>query len=94
MATKDGWLKYDGRRPFIITRAAYAGTQRYALVWTGDNQSIWAHLQMAIPQLCNLGLSGFSYAGTDVGGFGADTTKRTFGTGGSGWMFVTVFQKS
>ena len=76
MATKDGWLKYDGRRPFIITRAAYAGTQRYALVWTGDNQSIWAHLQMAIPQLCNLGLSGFSYAGTDVGGFGADTTKE------------------
>ena len=54
MATKDGWLKYDGRRPFIITRAAYAGTQRYSLVWTGDNQSIWAHLQMAIPQLCNL----------------------------------------
>ena len=76
MATKDGWLKYDGRRPFIITRAAYAGTQRYSLVWTGDNQSIWAHLQMAIPQLCNLGLSGFSYAGTDVGGFGADTTKE------------------
>ena len=76
MATKEGWLKYDGRRPFIITRAAYAGTQRYSLVWTGDNQSIWAHLQMAIPQLCNLGLSGFSYAGTDVGGFGADTTKE------------------
>ena len=76
MATKDGLLKYDGRRPFVITRAAYAGTQRYALVWTGDNQSIWAHLQMAIPQLCNLGLSGFSYSGTDVGGFGADTTKE------------------
>ena len=76
MATKDGWLKYDGRRPFIITRAAYAGTQRYSMFWTGDNQSIWAHLQMAIPQLCNLGLSGFSYAGTDVGGFGADTTKE------------------
>ena len=86
MATKDGWLKYDGRRPFIITRAAYAGTQRYALVWTGDNQSIWAHLQMAIPQLCNLGLSGFSYAGTDVGGFGADTTKELVAR----W----VFQKS
>lgn len=76
MATKEGWLKYDGRRPFIITRAAYAGTQRYSMFWTGDNQSIWAHLQMAIPQLCNLGLSGFSYAGTDVGGFGADTTKE------------------
>ena len=75
MATKEGWLKYDGRRPFVITRAAYAGTQRYSMFWTGDNQSIWAHLQMAIPQLCNLGLSGFSYAGTDVGGFGADTTQ-------------------
>lgn len=72
-----GWSRHDrGRRPFVITRACYAGTQKYAMVWTGDNQSVWAHLQMAIPQLCNMGLSGFSFAGTDVGGFSADTTKE------------------
>ncbi len=75
-ATYEGLKKYDGRRPFVITRAAYAGTQRYALGWTGDNQSIWYHLQMAIPQLCSLSLSGMGYVGTDIGGFFKDTTKE------------------
>lgn len=74
--TYEGLKQLDGRRPFIITRACYAGTQKYATCWTGDNHSIWAHLQMAIPQLCNLGLSGMSFAGTDVGGFGSDTTEE------------------
>lgn len=76
MATYEGLKKYDKRRPFVITRACYAGSQKYTTAWTGDNHSIWAHLQMAIPQLCNLGLSGMSYVGTDIGGFGSDTTAE------------------
>lgn len=75
-ATYEGWKRQDKRRPFVITRACYSGTQKYALAWTGDNHSIWAHLQMAIPQLCNLGLSGMSFVGTDVGGFGSEVTKE------------------
>lgn len=75
-AAYEGMKQADGRRPFVITRACYAGTQNYSTVWTGDNHSIWAHLQMAIPQLCNLGLSGIPFAGTDVGGFGSDTTAE------------------
>lgn len=75
-ATFEGLRRLTDRRPFVITRACYAGTQKYATVWTGDNQSLWAHLQMMIPQLCNLGLSGFAFAGTDIGGFGADTTPE------------------
>ena len=75
-ATYEGLKKLDGRRPFVITRACYAGSQKYATAWTGDNHSIWAHLQMAIPQLCNLGLSGMPFVGTDVGGFGSDTTPE------------------
>lgn len=75
-ATFEGLQKPDGRRPFVITRACYAGSQKYATAWTGDNQSMWGHLQMAIPQLCNLGLSGMPFVGTDIGGFGADTTKE------------------
>lgn len=75
-ATFEGLQKLDGRRPFVITRACYAGTQKYATAWTGDNQSMWGHLQMAIPQLCNLGLSGMPFVGTDIGGFGADTTRE------------------
>ncbi|RRD95490.1 DUF5110 domain-containing protein [Clostridiales bacterium COT073_COT-073] len=75
-ATFEGLKKLSKERPFVITRACYAGSQKYTTVWTGDNHSIWAHLQMAIPQLCNLGLSGFGFAGTDVGGFGSDATPE------------------
>lgn len=75
-ATYAGLKEQTGKRPFIITRACYSGSQKYTMAWTGDNQSLWAHLQMAIPQICNLGLSGMPYVGTDIGGFGADTTKE------------------
>ncbi|MCF2667466.1 glycoside hydrolase family 31 protein [Faecalicatena contorta] len=75
-ATYQGLKKLTGKRPFVITRACYSGSQKYAIAWTGDNHSIWAHLQMAIPQLCNLGLSGIPYVGTDIGGFGSDATKE------------------
>lgn len=75
-ATYEGLKQNDGRRPFVITRACYSGTQKYATVWTGDNQSLWCHLKMSIPQLLNLGLSGQPIAGTDIGGFGANTTPE------------------
>lgn len=75
-ATYEGLKELDGRRPFVITRACFAGSQKYATAWTGDNTSLWAHLQMLIPQLCNLGLSGMPFVGTDIGGFGADTTPE------------------
>ncbi|HEY1559938.1 MAG TPA: TIM-barrel domain-containing protein [Caulobacteraceae bacterium] len=56
-------------RPFVMTRATYAGGQRYAVTWTGDDGATWDHLKLMVHQLINLGLSGFSYAGADVGGF-------------------------
>ncbi|MDE7019823.1 MAG: glycoside hydrolase family 31 protein [Lachnospiraceae bacterium] len=75
-ATYEGWKALTGKRPFVITRACYGGSQKYATAWTGDNQSLWTHLRMAIPQQCNLGLSGMAFVGTDIGGFGADTTPE------------------
>jgi alpha-glucosidase len=56
-------------RAFVMTRASYAGGQRYAATWTGDNSSTWNHLKLSIPMLLNLGMSGFAYSGADVGGF-------------------------
>jgi alpha-glucosidase len=56
-------------RPFILTRAAYAGTHRYAATWTGDNVQSWDHLALVIPQLTNLGISGFAMSGADVSGY-------------------------
>lgn len=86
-ATYNGLKKYSHKRPYVITRAAYAGTQKYSTVWTGDNQSLWPHLQMMIPQLCNLGLSGFTFAGTDIGGFGADATAEML----TRWIEAALF---
>jgi alpha-glucosidase len=69
-ATYEGLLKLEpDRRPFVLTRASYAGGHRYAATWTGDNGSTWSHLRLATPMLLNLGLSGFAFAGADVGGF-------------------------
>lgn len=66
----------DGNRPFLLTRAGYAGVQRYASVWTGDNRSFWEHLQMAIPMCMNLGMSGVPFCGPDVGGFAHDSNGQ------------------
>src|SRR3712207_3291791 len=72
-AAREGLLKLRPQeRPFVITRAGYAGLQRHALQWTGDNSSWWEHLWMSMPQLQNLGLSGVAWAGVDVGGFWGD----------------------
>ncbi len=68
--TFEGNLKLrPDQRPFVMTRASYAGGQRYAVTWTGDNSATWNHLRQTTPQLINLGLSGFGMAGADVGGF-------------------------
>ena len=86
-STFQGLKEQTGKRPFVITRACYAGSQKYTTVWTGDNQSLWHHLQMVIPQLCNLGMSGFAFCGTDVGGFGADCTPELL----SRWIEAACF---
>lgn len=69
-ATQDGLLKLrPDERPFVLTRAAYAGAERYAATWTGDNSATWNHIGMSVPQIMSLGLSGYAMVGADVGGF-------------------------
>jgi len=70
MATQAGQqLVRPGRRPFILSRAFFAGSQRYAAVWTGDNMAEWSHLQAATPMLLQLSMTGIQFCGADVGGF-------------------------
>ena len=76
MATYEGMKQLTGKRPFVVTRACYAGSQKYAMTWMGDNHSMWMHLQMALVQLLSAGVSGYAYCGTDVGGFGSDCTPE------------------
>lgn len=73
-ATYEGLRRHlGGRRPFVLTRAGYAGIQRHAAVWTGDNRSFWEHLEMSVAMCLNLGLSGVALCGADVGGFAHDS---------------------
>jgi len=78
-ATYEGLLRLrPGERPFVLTRSGFAGIQRYAAVWTGDNSSWWEHLAMAMPMLLNLGLSGVPLVGSDIGGFMEDGHGELF----------------
>ncbi|XP_061900188.1 neutral alpha-glucosidase AB isoform X1 [Entelurus aequoreus] len=70
-ATAEGLIQRSGgvERPFVLTRAFFAGSQRYGAVWTGDNAAEWGHLKISIPMCLSLGLVGISFCGADVGGF-------------------------
>ena len=69
-ATREGLERLQpDKRPYIITRAGYAGYQRYTTTWTGDNTSTWEAMSLSIPMFQTLGLSGVPFVGTDVGGF-------------------------
>jgi alpha 1,3-glucosidase len=61
--------KGEIRRPFVLTRAFYSGSQRSAAMWTGDNLAEWSHLEASLPMVLNQGISGFPFSGADVGGF-------------------------
>jgi len=87
--TYEGLLKLKpDQRPFVLTRASYAGGQRYSATWTGDNSSTWNHLRLTTPMLLNLGLSGFAMSGADVGGF-AGTPQPNLLTK---WIELAAFQ--
>lgn len=78
---------HNKKRPFTITRAAYAGTQRYSSVWTGDNVATWEHLQLGVLQLQRLSVSGMSFCGTDIGGFSGEPDGELF----TRWIQFGVF---
>ncbi len=78
-ATREGLKRaWPGRRPFTLTRATYAGGQRFGAGWTGDNTSSWAHLALSVPMVLNLGVSGMPFVGPDIGGFVGGATPELF----------------
>jgi alpha-glucosidase len=72
------------QRSFVLTRSGFAGIQRWSAVWMGDNHSLWEHLEMSLPMLCNMGLSGVPFVGCDIGGFAGNATAELFAR----WMQV------
>src|SRR5580698_917032 len=75
-ATFEGTKKILKKRPFVLTRAAYAGTQRYSAVWTGDNSAYDAHMLLGQRMVNSLGITGMSLVGVDIGGFTGNPTPE------------------
>ena len=87
-ATYHGLKKFSyPKRPFVITRSAYSGTQRYTSTWTGDNVATWDHLSIANQQAQRMSMSGFSFAGSDIGGFAEQPNGELFAR----WIQLGVF---
>lgn len=62
------------RRILMYSRSSYIGMHRYGGIWTGDNQAWWQQLLLSIQQMPSLNMCGILYTGSDIGGFGGDTT--------------------
>jgi alpha-glucosidase len=87
-ATREGIRRaLPDKRPFVITRSAYAGTQRYSSAWTGDIESTWDHLRIGNIQCQRLSLSGYSFVGTDIGGFSGRSHGELFVR----WLQMGIF---
>jgi alpha-glucosidase len=87
-STYEGLLRLrPERRPFILTRASYAGGQRWAAMWPGDNVSSWAHLRASVPVLLGMGLSGMPFVGSDIGGFAEAPTAELY----TRWLQLGTF---
>ncbi|MEO6258806.1 MAG: glycoside hydrolase family 31 protein [Thermoanaerobaculia bacterium] len=87
-STYEGLLRLrPEERPFILSRASFAGGQRYSALWPGDNVSDWTALRASIPTLLGMGLSGFPFVGADIGGFADAPTADLF----TRWLQAGVF---
>lgn len=85
--TDDAFKKYSSKRHLLLTRAGFAGIQRYSAMWTGDNVANNDHLQLACLMPQSMGLSGIAFAGSDVGGFGGYPSGKLY----IRWMQLGAF---
>ncbi|MCK8479371.1 TIM-barrel domain-containing protein [Psychroserpens algicola] len=78
------------KRPFILMRAGYSGSQRYGMVpWSGDVNRTWGGLQSQPEIALQMGLQGLAYMHSDLGGFaGANLDDELYVR----WLQYGVFQ--
>ncbi|MFD2366582.1 glycoside hydrolase family 31 protein [Pseudoduganella sp. GCM10020061] len=86
-ASYEGMKQATGKRPFMLTRAGFAGLQRYTAIWTGDNTATEEHMLLGVRLLNSLGVSGVPFAGMDVGGFSGSPTASLYAR----WMALGAF---
>lgn len=84
----ESFKKYGrNKRPFVMTRSAFAGVQRYATVWSGDNQAKDEHILLGVLLNNQMSLSGIPFVGPDLGGYIGDGNKDLYRR----WVEVGVF---
>ncbi len=86
-AQKGSKVQNSSERPFVLTRSGFAGIQRYAAAWTGDNVASEEHMLAGVRLVNSLGLSGVAFSGYDVGGFAGEASKSLFAR----WMSIAAF---
>ena len=86
-ASYEGAKTAFNKRPFVLTRAGYAGLQRYSAIWTGDNRSEDSHMLLGVRLLNSLGLSGVPFTGMDIGGFTGNPTQSLYAR----WIQIGAF---
>ncbi|NNT72155.1 DUF4968 domain-containing protein [Flavobacterium sp. IMCC34852] len=87
-ATYEGVKRFAyPKRPFVITRSAYSGAQRYTSSWTGDNVASWEHLWIANIQMQRMSISGMGFTGSDIGGFAEQPSGELYAR----WIQLGVF---
>jgi alpha-glucosidase len=84
----ESFQKYGGnKRPFVLSRSGFAGIQRYAAVWSGDNQAKDEHILLGVLLNNQMGLAGVPFTGPDLGGYIGDGSKELY----KRWVEVGVF---
>jgi alpha-glucosidase len=79
MGTTQGLLEaMPDLRTFVLSRAGFAGIQRYAANWMGDNMSRWDHLWLSMPMAAGFGISGQAFVGADIGGFAGNSNAELY----------------
>ncbi len=74
-------------RPFVLSRAGFAGIHRTAAIWSGDNVANEEHFFLGIRIMLGMAISGVSFSGPDVGGFVGDSGRDLFVR----WVSVASF---
>ncbi|MER5928878.1 TIM-barrel domain-containing protein [Streptomyces sp. NPDC002054] len=71
----DGIEKNSDARRYVWTVDGWAGTQRNAVVWTGDTHGTWDDMRWHVPAIAGAGLSGLNYAAGDIDGIFGGSPK-------------------
>jgi alpha-glucosidase len=82
----------NNKRPFVLTRAAYPGVQRYSAVWTGDNSATDSHMLLGARLVNSIGLTGVAFTGVDIGGFTGNPTPELMVRWNSLGVYTPMFR--